>query len=85
MGRWVSPCRALHCRRTRGPPRQGLSKEVNGFEYYGKPFYACRFRDLRRTVTYMAWADGKHFEDCETKWHEGRFYKLRATYGQHER
>src|SRR5262249_37714418 len=51
----------------------------------GHPSYPCRFRALRRTVTYMAWADGRHFEECETKWQEGRFYKVRATYGQHER
>jgi len=51
----------------------------------GKPFYTCRFRDLRRTVSYMAWADGRHFADCEAKWHDGHFYKLRVTFGHHER
>jgi 3'-5' exoribonuclease len=62
-----------------------LAERSRGATREGKPFYTCRFRDLRRTVTYMAWADGKLFEECESKWEEGRFYKLRATYGQHER
>jgi 3'-5' exoribonuclease len=64
---------ALLIERTRGATREG------------KPYYLCRFRDLRRTVSHMAWGDGKHFADCEAKWQEGRFYKLRATYGVHER
>jgi 3'-5' exoribonuclease len=62
-----------------------LAERSRGATREGKPFYTCRFRDLRRSVTYMAWADGKHFAECEANWHEGRFYKVRATYGQHER
>jgi 3'-5' exoribonuclease len=62
-----------------------LAERSRGATREGKPFYTCRFRDLRRTVTYMAWADGKHFAECEANWHEGHFYKVRATYGQHER
>ncbi len=62
-----------------------LAERSRGATRDGKPFYTCRFRDLRRTVTYMAWADGKHFAECEASWHEGRFYKVRATFGQHER
>jgi 3'-5' exoribonuclease len=62
-----------------------LVERSKGATRDGKPFFTCRFRDLRRTVTYMVWGDGKHFADCEAKWREGCFYKLRATYGQHER
>jgi 3'-5' exoribonuclease len=51
----------------------------------GKPYYACRFRDAKRTVSYMAWADGPLYESCEKEWHEGQFYKIRAVYGEHER
>jgi 3'-5' exoribonuclease len=51
----------------------------------GKPFYACRFRDVRRTAAYMVWADGRWFAACEGEWQEGRFYKLRADYGEHEK
>jgi 3'-5' exoribonuclease len=51
----------------------------------GKPFYNCRFRDTQRTVSYMAWADGPHFEACERDWQEGRCYKIRAAYGEHEK
>src|SRR5205814_7249703 len=51
----------------------------------GKPFYDCRFRDARRAVTAMIWADGPHFEACEREWQEGRFYKVRGTYQEHDR
>ena len=51
----------------------------------GKPFYNCRFRDAQRTVSYMAWADGPLFDNCEKEWQEGHFYKIRAAYGEHER
>lgn len=51
----------------------------------GKPYYICRFRDARRTVTLMVWADGGWFEACERDWAAGQFYKLRVTYGEHER
>src|SRR5258708_6749763 len=49
----------------------------------GKPFFTCRFRDETRAATFMAWSDGKWFADCETKWREGCFYKIRAVYQEH--
>lgn len=51
----------------------------------GKPFYTCRFRDARRTVTFMVWADGGWFEACERDWQAGHFYKIRGAYQQHEK
>jgi 3'-5' exoribonuclease len=33
----------------------------------------------------MAWADGPWFAPCEREWQTGQFYKLRATYAEHER
>ena len=51
----------------------------------GKAYYACRFRDARRTVSFMAWGDGPWFAPCENDWHVGHFYKLRAVYAEHER
>jgi 3'-5' exoribonuclease len=51
----------------------------------GKPFYACRFRDARRAVGVMVWADGAHYEDCEKNWQVGQCYKLRGVYGEHEK
>jgi 3'-5' exoribonuclease len=51
----------------------------------GKPFFSCRFRDSRRTVTFMAWADGGWFEPCERDWREGQFFKIRGLYGEHEK
>jgi 3'-5' exoribonuclease len=51
----------------------------------GKPYYACRFRDGRRNVAVMVWADGGHFEDCEQNWQVGQCYKVRGIYEEHER
>ena len=64
---------ALLVARTRGATREG------------KPYYQCRFRDARRTVTAMVWQDGSHYEACESEWQEGHFYKLRGIYQEHER
>jgi 3'-5' exoribonuclease len=62
-----------------------LADKVKGATRDGKPFYTCRFRDARRTVTLMVWADSPTFEACEREWQAGQFYKLRAKYGEHER
>ncbi len=51
----------------------------------GKPYYSCRFRDARRTATFMAWADGPWYETCERDWRDGQVYKVRGTFGEHER
>jgi len=51
----------------------------------GKPYFACRFRDARRSVAVMVWADGGHFEDCEQNWQVGHCYKVRGKYTEHER
>src|SRR5260370_26614648 len=62
-----------------------LADKIKGATRDGKPFYTCRFRDARRTVTLMVWADSPRFEECEREWQAGQFYKLRAKYGEHER
>jgi 3'-5' exoribonuclease len=72
------------------PGQQGdffalLAERTRGQTRDSKPFYTCRFRDARRTVTFMVWSDGKWFDACERDWREGQFYKLRATYGEHDR
>jgi len=51
----------------------------------GKPYFSCRFRDKRRTVSYMVWADGEFFEACLHEWKEGQCYKIRGTFGEHDR
>jgi 3'-5' exoribonuclease len=33
----------------------------------------------------MVWADGPWFERCQNEWREGQVYKIRGTYGEHER
>lgn len=51
----------------------------------GKPYFTCRFRDARRIATFMVWQDGGFFELCQNEWREGQCFKLRATYGEHDR
>jgi len=51
----------------------------------GKPFYTCRFRDAKRTATFMVWADGGWFEKCEKEWSPGAYYKVRGKYVEHDR
>jgi 3'-5' exoribonuclease len=62
-----------------------LAEKVRGLTREGKVYYTCRFRDARRTVSFMAWADGGWFEQCEGDWQVGHFYKVRAIYDEHER
>ena len=46
----------------------------------GKPYFRVQFRDLERTVTVMVWSDASLFEDCNTHWKKGEFYRLNGTY-----
>lgn len=62
-----------------------LSEKERGLTREGKAYYACRFRDARRTVSFMAWSDERWFEQAENEWRPGQFYKLRAVYQEHER
>lgn len=72
------------------PGQQGdcyvfLAERTRGATRDGKPYYTCRFRDARRSASFMVWADGGWYQACETAWREGQFYKVRAVYGEHER
>lgn len=51
----------------------------------GKPFYKCKFRDLRRTVDSAVWPDAPLFADCEAAWKVGTVYKIRGHYTEHEK
>ncbi len=51
----------------------------------GKQYYTCRFRDAKRTATYMVWLDSGHYEECEKYWKKGDFFKIRATFVEDER
>lgn len=62
-----------------------LSERHKGSTRDGKPFYTCRFRDRRRTVSCMIWLDAGWFAACENDWHEGQIYRIRGIYGEHER
>lgn len=62
-----------------------LSERTKSATREGKPYYTCRFRDAARTVAFMVWSDGGWYKACEQDWQEGRFYKVRGVYGEHER
>ena len=62
-----------------------LAEKTKGLTREGKPYFACRFRDARRAVSYMAWEDGPWYKACEAEWQAGQFYKLRAVYAEHEK
>ena len=62
-----------------------LAEKTRHTTQNGKVFFNCRFRDQRRTVSFVAWSDGSWFAPAEREWQAGQFYKLRGTYGEHER
>ncbi|MFO0877795.1 MAG: HD domain-containing protein [Gemmataceae bacterium] len=62
-----------------------LTEKTRGLTREGRPFYHCRFRDARRTVSFMAWQDDRWFTPAESEWQVGQFYKLRAVYQEHAR
>ncbi|HVS38971.1 MAG TPA: HD domain-containing protein, partial [Gemmataceae bacterium] len=62
-----------------------LAEKNKGATREGKAYYSCRFRDARRTVAFMVWGDGPWFAACESDWQTGHFYKLRASWAEHER
>jgi 3'-5' exoribonuclease len=57
-----------------------LAERTKSATREGKPYYNCRFRDNRRTVGFMVWADGGWFDPCDKEWQEGHFYKVRGKY-----
>jgi 3'-5' exoribonuclease len=60
-----------------------LAERTRSARRDGKPYYTCRFRDARRQATLMVWSDGPWFAECDSRWQEGAFYKLRAVYQEH--
>jgi 3'-5' exoribonuclease len=60
-----------------------LAERVKGARRDGKPYFTCRFRDDRRTASFMVWSDGPWYEACESHWKEGQFYKIRGSYDEH--
>ena len=62
-----------------------LAERTKGTTRDGKPFYICRFRDMKRSATWMVWADSDRFDECDQNWQPGQFFKIRATYGTHDK
>src|SRR5438094_6106656 len=62
-----------------------LAEKTRGSTRDNKPFYTCRFRDPRRTVSVPVWADSPFFEDCQAHWQPGQFFKVRGTFSEHEK
>jgi 3'-5' exoribonuclease len=62
-----------------------LSERTRSLTRDQKVYYACRFRDARRTVAAMIWADSKWFDECDEDWQAGQFFKIRGTFIEHEK
>jgi 3'-5' exoribonuclease len=81
------PIQKLH-ELTVGPPHDFfalLVEKHRASTRENKPFYHCKFRDSRRTVSCVVWGDAQLFPDCEHAWHVGNVYKIRGTYQEHEK
>jgi 3'-5' exoribonuclease len=62
-----------------------LASKNRGTTREGKPFLTCKFRDARRTVGAVPiWEDSPMFDEAQ-EWQQGQFFKVRATYAEHER
>ena len=59
-----------------------LAGKERGTTRDGKPFYRLAFRDAVRTATAMVWHDSPFFDDCESSWKRGTFFKLRGRYAE---
>lgn len=51
----------------------------------GKPFYALKFRDRRRTVSCPVWEDSHIYASCHSGWEIGHHFKVRGAYTEHPR
>lgn len=62
-----------------------LAEKARGTTRDGNPFLTCKYRDARRTVGAVPiWADSPLFEPAQ-EWQVGQFFKVRATYTEHEK
>jgi 3'-5' exoribonuclease len=62
-----------------------LAEKSRGTTRDGNPFFTCKFRDARRTVGAVPiWGDSPLFEPAQ-EWQVGQFFKVRATYNEHEK
>jgi 3'-5' exoribonuclease len=62
-----------------------LTEKVRGTTRDGKPYFTCRFRDLRRVAEAKVWADSPFYAECVADWQPGRMFKVRGAYSEHER
>jgi 3'-5' exoribonuclease len=62
-----------------------LAKRSKSETRDGKPYFNCRFRDARRTVSLMVWSDSDWYEICDREWREGQFYRIHGVYAYNER
>ena len=62
-----------------------LAEKARGTTRDGNPFVTCKFRDARRTVGAVPiLGDSPHFEASQ-EWKVGQFFKVRATFTEHEK
>lgn len=60
-----------------------LVKKQSGTTKTGQPFFTCQFRDARRVVPLLLWADSPWFAVCSSEWREGDALKLRVKLQVH--
>lgn len=61
-----------------------LTSRERGNTRDGKPFFRVGFRDPDRSVTTMVWRDTPWFEQCESNWQTGEFFKVRCSYFENQ-
>ena len=62
-----------------------LAEKSRGTTRDGNPFVTCKFRDARRTVGAVPiWGDAPLFDEAQ-QWQAGQFFKVRATFTEHEK
>ena len=59
-----------------------LAGKERGMTRDGKPYFRLTLRDAARNVTAMIWYDSPFFDDCESTWKKGAFFKLRGRYSE---
>lgn len=62
-----------------------LHERQPGLTREGKPFFTCRFKDIRRSVSALVWGDTDWYTACDSEWRVGQFFKMRGIYRLHDR
>ena len=56
-----------------------LSEKIPKTTREGKPFFALKFRDRKRTVSTVVWSDSPWYSTCEKEWSPGGLYRIQGV------